>query len=163
VIQKVKPFSSCRKRVIRIISGVSRLSSCRQLFKDLNLLQLPCMYIFELVCYIKSHFGELDQNIVVHSHNTHQKLNLHVQFCRTNVFKNGVMNMGIRLCNKIPNKIKEVRKMRQFKRVFRSYLVQHVFYLVEEYMLRLLVIGKWIVCLHMYDVSYVSSLTRKEE
>jgi hypothetical protein len=53
--------------------------------------------------------------------------------------------------------------MRQFKRVFRSYLVQQVFYSVEEYMLRLLVIGKYIVCLHMYDVSYVSSLTRQEE
>jgi hypothetical protein len=97
VIQKVKPFLSCKKRAIRIISGVSRLSSCRQLFKDLNLLPLPCMYIFELVCYIKSHFGELDQNIVGHNHNTCQNLNLHVQFCRTNVSKNGVMNMGIRI------------------------------------------------------------------
>jgi hypothetical protein len=29
--------------------------------------------------------------------------------------------------------------------------------------LRLLVIRKYIVCLHMYDVSYVSSLTRQEE
>jgi hypothetical protein len=29
----------------------------------------------------------------------------------------------------------EVGKMRQFKRVFRLYLVQLVFYLVEEYML----------------------------
>jgi hypothetical protein len=64
-----------------------------------------------------------------------KKLNLHVQFCSTNVSKNGVMNMGIRLYNKIPNKIMEVRKMRQFKRVFRSYSVQHVFYWVEEYML----------------------------
>jgi hypothetical protein len=93
------------------------------------------MYIFELVCYIKSHFGELEQNIVVHNHNTCQKLNLHVQFRRTNVSKNGVMNMGIRWYNKIPNKIREVREMRQFKRVFRSDLVQHVFYSVEEYML----------------------------
>jgi hypothetical protein len=96
------------------------------------------MYIFALVCYIKSHFGELDQNIAIHNHNTRQKLNLHVQFCRTNVSKNGVMNMGIKLYNKIPNKIWEVGKLRQFKRVFRSYLVQHVFYLVK---LRLLVIG----------------------
>jgi hypothetical protein len=94
--------------------------------------------IFELVCYIKSHFGELDQNIAVHNHNTCQKLNLHVQFCRTNVSKNGVMIMEIKLYNKIRNKIREVGKMRQFKRVFRSYLVQHVFYSVEEYMLRLL-------------------------
>jgi hypothetical protein len=51
------------------------------------------------------------------------------------------MNMGIRLY-KVPNKIREVGKIRQFKRVFRSYLVQQVFYSVEEYMLRLLVIGK---------------------
>jgi hypothetical protein len=77
--------------------------------------------------------------------------------------KNCVMNMGIRLYNKMPNKVREVGKMRQFKRVFRSYLVQHMFYSVEEYMLRLLVIGICIVCLHMYDVSYVSNLTRKEE
>jgi hypothetical protein len=101
-----------QKRVIRIISGVSRLSSCRQLFKDLKLLPLPCMYISELVCYIKSHFGELDQNIAVHNHSIHQKLNFRVQFCRTNVSKNCVMNMGIRLYNKIPNKIREVGKMR---------------------------------------------------
>jgi hypothetical protein len=38
-----------QKTVIRIISGVSRLSSCRQLFKDLDLLPLPCMYVFGLV------------------------------------------------------------------------------------------------------------------
>jgi hypothetical protein len=49
--------------------------------------------------------------------------------------KNDVMNMGIKLYNKIPNKIMEVGKMRQFKRVFRSYLVQLVFYSAEEYML----------------------------
>jgi hypothetical protein len=111
------------------------LFPCRQLFKDLNLLPLPCMYIFKLVCYIKSHFGELDQNIAVHNHNTCQKLNHHVQFCRTNVSKNGVMNMGIRLYSKTPNEIREVGKVRQFKRVFRPYLVQHVFYSVEEYIL----------------------------
>jgi hypothetical protein len=38
------------------------------------------------------------------------------------------MNMGIRLYNKITNKIREVGKMRQFKRAFRSYLVQYVLF-----------------------------------
>jgi hypothetical protein len=101
----------------------------------LDLLPLPCMYIFKLVCYIKSHFGEVDQNRVIHNHNTRQKLNLHVQFGRTNVVKNGVMNMGIKLYNRIPNKMTEIGKMSQFKRGLRSYLVQHMFYSVEEYML----------------------------
>jgi hypothetical protein len=40
------------------------------------------------------------------------------------------------LYNRIPNKIREVEKIRQFKRVLRQYLVQHMFYSVEEYMLR---------------------------
>jgi hypothetical protein len=46
------------------------------------------------------HFGELDQNIAVHNHNKRQKLNILVQFCRTNVSKDGVMNLGIKLYNK---------------------------------------------------------------
>jgi hypothetical protein len=44
-----------------------------------------------------------------------------------------MMNMGIKLNNKIPNKIREVEKMRHFKRELRSYLLQHTFYSVEEY------------------------------
>jgi hypothetical protein len=77
---KSKTIFKLQEIVIRIISGVNRLSSCRQLFTDLNLLPLHCIYIFELVCYIISHFRELDQNIAVHNYNTCQKLNLHFQF-----------------------------------------------------------------------------------
>jgi hypothetical protein len=35
--------------------------------------------------------------------------------------------------------------------------------LMDQVYSNLLVIRIWIVCLHMYDISYVSSLTRKEE
>jgi hypothetical protein len=155
---KSKTIFKLQKSVIRIISRVGRLSSCRQLFKELDLLPFPCMYICELVCCIKSHFGELDQNSVVQNHNACQKLNLHVQFCRTNVVKNGVVNMGIRLYNRIPNKIREVEKIRQFKRVLRSYLVQHMFsrgIYVKTFVIRT-------VCLKMYDVSYVSNFTKRK-
>jgi hypothetical protein len=33
-----------------------------------------------------------------------------------NAFKKGVMNMGIKLYNKLSNNIREVEKMKQFKR-----------------------------------------------
>jgi hypothetical protein len=41
---------------------------------------------------------------------------------------------GIKLYNKIPNKIREVEKIKYFKRELRSYLLWHTFYSVEEYM-----------------------------
>jgi hypothetical protein len=37
-------------------------------------------------------------------------LKLHVEFCRANAFRKGVINMGIKLYNRLPNKIKEVGK-----------------------------------------------------
>jgi hypothetical protein len=43
------------------------------------------------------------------------------------------MNMGIGLYNKLPNKIREVEKMRQFERELRPCLLQHTFYSVDEY------------------------------
>jgi hypothetical protein len=49
-------------------------------------------------------------------------------FCRTNALKKGVMNMSIKLYNKLPNKIREVEKIKQFKRQPRSYLLQYAFY-----------------------------------
>jgi hypothetical protein len=43
--------------------------------------------------------------------------------------------MGIKLCNKISNKIREVEKIRKFKRELKSYLLQNTFYSVDEHML----------------------------
>jgi len=43
-----------QKKVIRIIGGIGRRASCRNLFKTLNILPLPCLYISETVCEIKS-------------------------------------------------------------------------------------------------------------
>jgi hypothetical protein len=43
-----------QKKVIRIIGKAGRHASCRNLFKDLNILPLPCVYISEVVlCKIK--------------------------------------------------------------------------------------------------------------
>jgi hypothetical protein len=91
--------------------------------------------ISEIKCRIKLHIEKLEQSAAIHNHNTCQKFNFHVQFCRTNAVKKGVMNMGIYLYNKLEHKIREVvEKMRPFKRQLRSYLLQHIFYSVDEYM-----------------------------
>jgi hypothetical protein len=54
--------------------------SCRQLVSDLNVLPVPCMYISEIIYQLKVYVEKLEQNTGVYNHNTHQKLNLHVQF-----------------------------------------------------------------------------------
>jgi hypothetical protein len=41
------------KKVIRLISNVRRDTSCRVLFKTLNILPLPCMIIMEIIYCVK--------------------------------------------------------------------------------------------------------------
>ena len=38
-----------QKKVLRLIGGMGRQASCRNLFKNLNILPLPCLYIGEVV------------------------------------------------------------------------------------------------------------------
>jgi len=97
-----------RKRVIRIISGVSKHTSCRQIFTDYNILTVTCLYILEIACYIKKYKDSLEQNVQFHNYNMRRKLDLHVQFCNMDLFKKSVVNMGIRLCNKVPDHIKDL-------------------------------------------------------
>jgi hypothetical protein len=122
------------KQVIQIIIGLGRHTSCRQLFIDLGILPIACLYILEILCCIKVYAEKFHKNAEIHSHSTCQKLNLHVQFCRTDVFKNGVVNAGIKLYNRLPNQIGKLEKIQQFKRMLRSFLLHHVFYSVAEYM-----------------------------
>jgi hypothetical protein len=59
-----------QKGVIRIISGVSKHTSCRQIFKDYNILTVACLYILEMVCYTKKYKDSLKQNVQFHNYNT---------------------------------------------------------------------------------------------
>jgi hypothetical protein len=99
-----------QKKVLRTIGETGRHVSCRSLFKDLNILPLPCLYISEVVCCVKSSMEKMKYNEEVHDHCTCQKSDLHSQFCRTTFSNNSSEYVGIKLYNKLPNTIKEIRQ-----------------------------------------------------
>jgi hypothetical protein len=63
-----------------------------------------------------------------------KRIDLHVQFCRTTLFKNTSANVGIKLYNKLPNTIQKLEKIGDFKKRLMYLLLQHTFYSVDEYM-----------------------------
>jgi hypothetical protein len=123
-----------QKRVIRVISGASSNSSCRQIVKDYSILTVASLYILEVICFIKKCKESLEHNIHVHTHNTRRKLDLHVQYCNTALFRKSVVNMRIKLYSKIPDLIKMRDNFGSFKRNLKSFLLQHSFYSVDEFM-----------------------------
>jgi hypothetical protein len=123
-----------QKKVTRLIGKAGQRASCRNLFKDLNIFPLPCLYASEVVCCVKSNMEKMKYNEEVHDHCTHQKSDLHIQLCRTTVFKNSSASVGIKLYNKSLNAIKRLPKTQEFKRRLKYFLLQHIFYSVDAYM-----------------------------
>ena len=76
-----------QKKVIRIMCKVDQHTSCRNLFRTLGILPLPCLYISKMVCWIKYYCGKLEYNLDLHEHDTRHKIDLHPLTCRTNLAK----------------------------------------------------------------------------
>jgi hypothetical protein len=86
----------------------------------LNIFSVPCMYVYEIIYYIKLHVEKFEQNGAIRNHKTCQNVNISVLFCRTNAFKSGVMNMEHKLYNMLSNE-RSGKKCGNMKREIRSY------------------------------------------
>jgi len=68
----------------------------------------------------------------MHEYHTRRKCDFHVLSCNTLLFKRSVINMGIKLYNKMPTKIKQLGSFRDFEQRIKLYLLDHPFYSLNE-------------------------------
>jgi hypothetical protein len=52
----------------------------------------------------------------------------------SNTTNTSVINMGIRLYNRVPINTKKMEEYRPYKRKFKSFLIDHAFYSEEEFL-----------------------------
>ena len=60
-------------------------------------------------------------------------MDIHVKLHKTEVYKKSVINMGIKVYNKVPGFIKEIDDYKAFKKELKVFLLLHTFYSVEEF------------------------------
>jgi hypothetical protein len=88
----------------------------------------------ETVYYIKPNNEGLKQNLAKHDYKTRNRSDFQTQFCRTNIFKKRVNNLGTKLYNKLPNYLKNLENSKLFKKQLKAFLLQQTFYSVNEYL-----------------------------
>jgi hypothetical protein len=113
--------------------GVSARTSCRQLFKELNILTLVSLYELEVICYIREHHQFVELNSNIHTYNTQRKMVIHIQSYSTDLYTRSVINIGTKLYNKLPGYIQEIDSYKTFKKELKSFLLLLTFYSVEEF------------------------------
>ena len=113
--------------------GVSSRTSCRQLFKELNILTLASLYILEVTCFIRKYCQSLELNSKVHKYYTRRKIGIHVKPHKTEIYKNSVINMGTKVYNNLPKFLKEIDDYKALKKELKQFLLLQTFYSVEEF------------------------------
>uniref|UniRef100_A0A1B6EPB7 Reverse transcriptase domain-containing protein n=2 Tax=Cuerna arida TaxID=1464854 RepID=A0A1B6EPB7_9HEMI len=119
-----------QKRAIRVISGLSPRQSCRDAFKNLNILTVTSIYILDTVhyCVTKDPPKQSD----VHEHNTRYAGNYVLPGHRTAMYERKPLYAGVKMLNKLPDHLK-VGGPVLMKRKLRRWLLDKAFYTLNEF------------------------------
>jgi hypothetical protein len=112
----------------------SKNTSCRQLFRDLNILPIQSQYIHTTLLFVTENKDQFLSKSQVHKINTKQTSDLYVPTINMAVYQKGVCYSGIKIYNHLPTAIKDLSgDKNKLKLALKGYLLHSSFYITEEY------------------------------
>jgi hypothetical protein len=129
-----KMIFTLQKRTVRIIVGVKSRNSWRNLFMRLEILLLPCKYIFTLMNSVVNNQDIFWTNSAIHTVNTRKRDQLHRLTANLSHFQKSAYYTGIKILNSLPSNLRSlIIKKVQLKVALNRYLSTHSVYSVEEF------------------------------
>ena len=123
-----------QNRVIRIITSSRPRDSCRELFKNLEILPLYSQYIYSISIYAVQNKHLFYTNHHIHSIHTQFKTNLHPPTANITKFQKAVYYSAIKIFNKLPHEIKHLANDKlPFQNALKRFLHTNSFYNSKEY------------------------------
>ena len=93
-----------QKKIIKIITNSSKNASCRQQFKDLNILPIQSQYIFSILLFVTKNKDQFLFNTQVHKINIRQTSDLYGPTANLAIYQKGVYYSGMKIYNHLPTK-----------------------------------------------------------
>lgn len=121
-----------QKKSIRIIGKMQHRESCRNAFREMNLLTLASVYILETVLFCKFKC-DLVQGSDVHEYNTRGRELYRTAQNRLQLADRLPSQVGVKLINGLPESIRNEPSPAVFKGRLKRFLTHHAFYTVGEF------------------------------
>jgi len=121
-------------RIIRIMTGIGKRDSCRKLFRHLNILPIPSLYILAFLLFVMKNKEFFTTNNEMHQYGTRQTHNFHFPPVNLKKYQSGVYYMGIKIYNSLPPYIKvESNNIIKFESLLKKFLQKITFYSLNEF------------------------------
>ena len=118
----------CQKGCIRAICGLRKIDSCRPYFKKFRILTLTCLYIYEIVLFVK-----LNLNLYEILDSNHNGVVIKIPRNRSTLLNHSFYVMGPRAFNKLPKYIRQCDDLKIFKHKLIDFLLDKTYYTFTEY------------------------------
>jgi hypothetical protein len=123
-----------QKKIIRIITNTRTRSSCREIFKRMQILTLYSQYIYSLILFVVNNRYIFTTNNDIHKHDTRNNNNLHQAQSNFTKINRGPYVSGIKAMNHLPPYLKALDyNSSNFRKSLKRFLYHHSFYSIEEY------------------------------
>jgi hypothetical protein len=115
------------------MTGHGNGTSCRNVFKQLNMLPLKSQYIFSVLLFFLKNRNLFASNSNSQNRQTRLSDDLHLLSSSLSICQNGAYFAGIRTFNKLPLELKELVEFpTKCEGTLRRYLVSHCLYSLDE-------------------------------
>lgn len=124
-----------QKRALRTMLRIKQTESCRDHFKKLHILTVPCLYILVLLShFIKNiHKFETEEQRHIRIKTRRKDLPNFIQ-PKLNVVKHASRVQSVNMYNKLPVQFKNSMNPNEFKRKLKSLLLGKCYYSIEEFL-----------------------------
>lgn len=129
----VKDILIIQKKAVRILAGAEQREHCKPLFIKCRVLTVYCIFVLYAVLNVKSKLDVLTVRSDVHQHDTRFKHQINVPFCRLSKVANYYETIGIKLFNRLPDRLRKVRTLPIFKSMLTNGLLRHPLYSLDEF------------------------------
>lgn len=122
-----------QRKAIRIINSLHFRADVRIHFRNINVMTLPCVYIYKCLLWIheRQHCFELHSD--VHDYNTRQASLIAPDFVRLTRSRYSRNFFAPRFYNKLPHQLRNLSHG-NFKSKIKNILTQATFYSIDEYL-----------------------------
>lgn len=118
-----------QKRCIRSICKLKTTDTCKPHFRDLNILTVPSLYIYEVLMFVKN-----NMHLFSHVESQRRSDKLQTIATKTAFAHKSVYAMAPKLYNKLPCDIRNSKNNNEFKNKLFKLLNDKVYYSVKEYL-----------------------------
>lgn len=122
-----------QKRILRLIFNMKYNDTCRNVFKENEILTVPSVYIYKCLLFARDNMALFDTLDITHSYNTRHGNLYAIPPHKTSTFKDSPYYNSIIFYNNLPKNVRDLQ-YRQYKKKVRKLLVEKNCYSVHEFL-----------------------------